>query len=477
MKKEAMRMERVTYISQDMKLLDNFNFQLFQGEIMGLMPMDSIGLDAFITLTQFNNPILYGYVYLNEELVNSCLADVHTVNNVYYISHESNLVHTLSAGDNVFMLRRGYRGIYLKNRILEQQLRMILQELNIEMDVTKSLDKMTLFEKYLLEIVKGVISKATVIIIRSLGSLVNDWDLKKLMKVIQYYKKQGFSFIYISVDQEEIADYCDRVSFMSEGRIKKVMDGRDFSTDSISRISPSHFQNRWRVADFEKNDAPSVCEFHKVSYHNIKNLSFSVKKGECLVLADISNRIQGDIVELMLGKSPYTGQVIWGKGKRGKEKKRAVSVIMENPLQTMIYPEMSYASNLCLNIDHKIGRVWRDKFLRDNITKEVLEGEEIDPEIPVKYLSNRQKYQLVYASVLLQHPDVVFCINPFLNVDIDLMDNIQKWIQKLLQAGIAVVITTVNYHPMLPVTDRLMILGERTENILFEKEEVQGMIH
>ena len=95
----------------------------------------------------------------------------------------------------------------------------------------------------------------------------------------------------------------------------------------------------------------------------------------------------------------------------------------------------------------------------------------------MKYLSNRQKYQLVYASVLLQHPDVVFCINPFLNVDIDLMDNIQKWIQKLLQAGIAVVITTVNYHPILPVTDRLMILGERMENILFEKEEVQGMIY
>ena len=155
-------MERVTYISQDMKLLDNFNFQLFQGEIMGLMPMDSIGLDAFITLAQFNNPILYGYVYLNEQLVNSCLADVHLVNNVYYISHESNLVNTLPAGDNVFMLRKGYHGIYLKNKILDQQLRMILNELHIEMDITKSLDEMTLFEKYLLEIIKGVISKASV---------------------------------------------------------------------------------------------------------------------------------------------------------------------------------------------------------------------------------------------------------------------------------------------------------------------------
>ena len=35
MKEEALRMERVTYTEKGVTLLDNFNFQIFSGEIMG----------------------------------------------------------------------------------------------------------------------------------------------------------------------------------------------------------------------------------------------------------------------------------------------------------------------------------------------------------------------------------------------------------------------------------------------------------
>ena len=64
MKKEALRMERVTYEEHNVKLLDNFNFQVFSGEIMGLIPLDSLGMNAFISLLQSNKPLVYGYIYL-----------------------------------------------------------------------------------------------------------------------------------------------------------------------------------------------------------------------------------------------------------------------------------------------------------------------------------------------------------------------------------------------------------------------------
>ena len=41
-------MERVTYIERGIMMLNNLNFQIYRGEIMGLVPVDSMGLEALL---------------------------------------------------------------------------------------------------------------------------------------------------------------------------------------------------------------------------------------------------------------------------------------------------------------------------------------------------------------------------------------------------------------------------------------------
>ena len=39
MRKEILRMERVTYKEADMTRLEDFNLQIYEGEIMGMLPL------------------------------------------------------------------------------------------------------------------------------------------------------------------------------------------------------------------------------------------------------------------------------------------------------------------------------------------------------------------------------------------------------------------------------------------------------
>lgn len=64
MKNEIMRMDRVTLIEDEVTLLDDFNLHIFQGEIMGLVCINSDGQDALVNLICQNIPIHYGYIYL-----------------------------------------------------------------------------------------------------------------------------------------------------------------------------------------------------------------------------------------------------------------------------------------------------------------------------------------------------------------------------------------------------------------------------
>ena len=50
MRNEVLRMERVTYKEDEVVKLEDFNLQIFQGEIMGFMPVNSHGKTALLKL-------------------------------------------------------------------------------------------------------------------------------------------------------------------------------------------------------------------------------------------------------------------------------------------------------------------------------------------------------------------------------------------------------------------------------------------
>ena len=73
MRHEVFRMDNVTNESYGITQLSRFNLQIFCGEIMGLMPLNSHGVESLIALMQKNTAIHFGRVYCEEQLVNSHL--------------------------------------------------------------------------------------------------------------------------------------------------------------------------------------------------------------------------------------------------------------------------------------------------------------------------------------------------------------------------------------------------------------------
>ena len=60
MKRELLRMDHISLIQNGEALLDNLNFQMFAGEIMGLISRSNKGHDQLIDLICHNHPISLG---------------------------------------------------------------------------------------------------------------------------------------------------------------------------------------------------------------------------------------------------------------------------------------------------------------------------------------------------------------------------------------------------------------------------------
>jgi ribose transport system ATP-binding protein len=491
MKDEILRLDKVTRIVDGLTLLDNFNLHIFQGEIMGLVCINAHGQKELVELLCQNLPIHYGRIYFNEAMVNNYAHSSLSINKVSVIEKRSRLVEDLTVVDNIFVLRRGFKKYFISNNMLNRQLKMYTKELDIDIDGNEIILNLTSFEKSVVELLKAVVLGVKLIIIKDISNSISAADLVKFKKILKYYCKLGFSFLYICNHHEEAFKMCNRISFMENGKILKVLHETEFTTKKVQPYFIDYF-NDYPKSKTNKKLKRGVLEFQNVYTDNLKNMNFSIEKGSCVAILDMNNTVLNDIVQLMNGQlTPKQGNIfldgsIFSKQKTAKFLKQGVGFIAENPIQSMIFKEMTCLENLCFLVDEKKGQMKLNKRIKKSIIQEYepLIGKEIY-ENNIMSLRAATLYSIIYYRFHLFNPKVVFCIQPFYGADMYLRRHIIKLISELKQKGITVIILAVNISDSLMVADSLVIIEEghfsreydAEEFDFFSQEATLGRLH
>ncbi len=135
------------------------------------------------------------------------------------------------------------------------------------------------------------------------------------------------------------------------------------------------------------------------------------------------------------------------------------AIIQESPTESMMFHGLSYMDNLCMSLSRRMGNIWKNNRIRGSIRREYEEllGEEAF-DTKVEDLSEKQKYQLIYSRVMLQNPQIVYCIKPFKGADLAHRIHIWKLLERLLDCGITVVDISLNLSDSLSLADRLLMI-------------------
>lgn len=457
-------MEKVTYKEQGRILLDNFNITVRKGEVFGLIPVNHYGMDAFLKLLQQNLPLHYGYVYYREELVNQWQRTHNRTNRISIIRNKSSLAEDLTVVDNIFVLRRGFHKYLIHPGMLERQLQPFLDEIGIEIPAGAYVSELTVFQKFVTELLKAVVAGNQLIVLENISTFISESELEELHRIIRLYAERGISFIYTTAHFEEASYLCDRMALMVNGQIIKTFQSGDPIPDTFPLQSVEEY-DRWVRSQHRRQDTeeekPAILIMDKVKYGNLKNITLRIAPGECVVLQDLDNHCISDFMDLFQGELPEEGSFYLTNGAQKSGKNRDIAVIQELPTETMLFPHMSYFDNLCFTMDHRIQGVWNQSGIRRSIREEQkdLLGEDVF-DTPVRDLTRQQKYDLVYTRILLQHPQVVLCVQPFKNAEVTMRSHIWELMERFLQKNIAVVILAVNLADSLALADRLI----RTRN-------------
>ncbi|MCL2152526.1 MAG: ATP-binding cassette domain-containing protein [Oscillospiraceae bacterium] len=480
MRREVLRMERVCCLEQGVMQLHDFNLSIMAGEIVGLLPVNSSGLTTLLKLLQSNTPLRDGYVYYMEKQINTWRDSKKYGNRHGRIQSESCLVNGLTVADNIFVLRPGFKTWLMRPRIFKEQLALFLEGIGISIASDAYIEELTGFERIVVDVIKSVMSGRRLIVLRDIGADINESELKKIHLLLRHYIKEGISFLYIDYHFEALRKICDKVALMSNGRIIKLLEGEFLTQESLNAYAGSYVvgtrQEKHQYETTKKKHSSSFF-VDNMSSHLVKELSFSISSGECVVIQNADLQVYGEVLSIMSGKAvPESGQLLLDGKPVSFEMGGDTAVIHEQPSKTMLFGELSYLDNLCFLLDKRLPEIWLDSRLREGIRREyeeILGADVFDGRINA--LSEAQKYDLVYSRIALQKPKVVFCAQPFRGADMELRMRILELMLTLLDKGIALVILTVNLVDSLSLANSLIRVYRDKPQEVYSRNEFSTM--
>lgn len=465
MKKEIFRMDRVTHIEKGVTLLDNFNIHVFKGEIMGLLCLNRHGLENFFEIISQNLPIHYGYIFFNEELVNNYQYSSLKENPVVVIGKDSHLVQDLTVADNIFVLNKAYKEHMVISKSLEKRLKFFTEEINVNINPNQYVNQLTVGEKFIVEMLKAVISGARLIVIREISSFIGNVDLIKIQEMMRYYVKEGISFLYVCNHHEEAFKICDRAALMENGRILKILDRCDFKDENIIPYCLDFTRrSKWNSSSGYASLKEGFLEIKNLTSSNIQSINLKVKRGECIVILDSNSTIIEDFKGIILGQKGFLEGDILLNGQSFKKDKRVrkrIEVIDENPTKSMLFYEMTYMENLCFLLDKKLPQFLMEKRIKRSISMEYgkILGEAME-ENHIQNLNAESLYSLIYYRIMIYSSEVVVCINPYSGADMYLRHHITQLMKAMLEREITLIILSFNIADTLSVADRVFIIEE-----------------
>ena len=178
---------------------------------------------------------------------------------------------------------------------MNQKAKELMDSFGIDIDVTVPVRMLTVAYQQLVEITKTISSNVKVLILdeRAISELdepsapLTNREIDALFGIIRKLKSQGVAIIYISHRMEEIFEISDRVTIMRDGEYVDTKMTADTTNAELIRLMVGRSLDE-QYPVISKTIGETALEVKHLSTQTLlKDVGFSVRKGEILELQDL----------------------------------------------------------------------------------------------------------------------------------------------------------------------------------------------
>lgn len=477
-------MENIVKNYPGVSALKNVDFNLNKGEIHALMGQNGAGKSTLIKILTGAEFPDKGEIILEGKKIRP-QSPMHAqqlgINTVY---QEIFLCPNLSIAENICIGHKIKGAKKIKWTEINKIAKDILNQLGIDIDVTKTLDECSVAIKQITSIARALITESKILILDEPTSSLEKWERKILFEILKKLKKKNIGIIYITHFIDEVYEIADKITVLRNG--EKVGEYKISELPKLALIEKMLGKEYKEFEFINKQDLiPNIKDIPVLEAVNIQKKNYidipymKIKKGEVVGLAGLLGSGRTETAHVLFGlKSPETGIIkLDNKEVKIKNPKNAIllglSLCPEDRKYEGIFDELSVRENIIIALQAKMGILKAiPKKVQEELAKKYIDLLEIktsSTEELLKNLSGGTQQKVILARWLATEPKVLILDEPTKGIDIGTKVEIQKLIIDLAKKGISIIFISSELEEEIRCSIRLIIFKDK--KIIGELEE------
>lgn len=473
------------------RALDGVTFDLEAGEFHSLVGENGAGKSTLMKVLSGVYP--FG-TYEGDILVNDEVRRFNTIREAEHagiaiIFQELSLVKELTVGENIFLGREPARFGVINSTELYQRAGKLLKDLNLPINPRTKVGNLGIGQQQLVEIAKALSQDAKLLVLDEPTAALTESEVETLFKILRELKSRGVGMIYISHKLGEVFEMSDRITVLRDGKTVGTNDAKDLSIEKVIALMVGR-----EVGDIfpttSHDFGETVLEVKNLSVYDleipdkklVKDVSFSVRKGEVLGIAGLMGAGRS---ELLMGIfAAWNGKVSGDVSVEGKSVKidspaeaikNGIGFVTEDRKKFGLLLNQTIRDNSTLAGLKKISGAFLINRSRETIaTKQIMKSLHVKANSPLTIagtLSGGNQQKVVLGKWLLTNPKVLFLDEPTRGIDVGAKQEIYSEINRLAKEGLAIVMVSSELPEVMGLSDRILVLHEGTLTGEFTKTE------
>ncbi len=400
---------------------------------------------------------------------------------VRMVLQELSLVPTMSVAENLLLARLPSRAGFIRRDVLHAEAAKLMALIGLE-DVDPALPVSALGVGYqqMVEIARALSGKCRVLILDEPTATLTARETEHLFRQIALLKARGVGIVYISHRLDELQQIADRVMVLRDGRhidtrpmatltqadIVKRMVGRDVE-ESLDRPRRAAKGLGLRVRNMSRGTA-------------VRDVSFDLHRGEILGLAGLVGSGRTELLRLIYGADRKDSGSIARDPKLALRVSSPVQAVRagiglvteDRKSQGLLLPLAIRVNATLANLRAISSAGWLGEAgERGEVERlrELLRVRSDSIEQPVDQLSGGNQQKVVFARWLHRDCDILLLDEPTRGVDIGARADIYAQMDRLADAGKALLMVSSDLRELMSVCDRIGVMSAGRLVRIFER--------
>jgi ribose transport system ATP-binding protein len=453
------------------KALDSVSFDIYRGEIHALIGENGAGKSTLMKILSGIYKPTNGKVFFDgKEIILENTKQAQELG-ITIIHQEFSLIPYLNSVENIFLGRelRKSNG-FLDRKLMKEKAQELLKRIEVEIDLDKTVDSLTVAEQQFVEIAKALSVNAKFLILDEPTATLTEGEVKHLFNLMRTLKKNGVTMVFISHHMDEIFEIADRFSVLRDGKWVGTQSVNEVTEDDIIRMMVGReLKDTFPEKACTEVEKEMLLEVKSLKNDKVKGISFKLNKGEILGISGLVGSGRSEVVRAIIGADKADEKEIYLRGKKVDIKTPyealgyGIALIPEDRKNQGLVLEASVKNNVSLSGLNKITN--RYKFINKSKEKNVVEQyvsrlkiKTPDIDRLVRNLSGGNQQKVVIAKCLNTGCEILIFDEPTRGIDVGAKAEIYKLMRQLADSGISIVMISSELPEVLGMSDRILVM-------------------